>query len=141
LTLFGAVKSEATFVDDEFGEENVWLDILFGFGLGFGELAFLICEAGSADLLTTCGSSRLDPVNVLPNSALRARPSGTGCSSSMDDVLITPFPSAWAFLKSSFFLRIASLNSSFRSDFWGPFVTARAAFPRMILFFSSSGAT
>lgn len=69
-----------------------------------------------------------------------ASPSGMDVSLTEVGALVTPRPSCCAFLKSSFFLSMASLNSSFRSLFWGPPVALSAAFPRRILFLSSSGA-
>lgn len=85
--------------------------------------------------------SRFESVLDRPNSFLLARPSGTGFSAGVVDAGFTPTPSACAFLNSSFFCRIASLNSSLRSVFFGPPVTLRAALPRRILPLSSSGAT
>lgn len=52
-----------------------------------------------------------------PSCARFARPSGTGALSRMVELLVTPLPSTCAFLKSSFFFKMASFNSSLRSVF------------------------
>ena len=113
------------------GEERVWLGILLGPGVGLGESGLL----GAGVVLTSATDF------LLAISALLASPSGSGASFVGVLLLEIPLPSAWAFLKSSFFFKIASLNSSTLSVFCGPPVWLRAAFPRRILSFNGSGAT
>lgn len=76
-----------------------------------------------------------------PSSTRLSKPSGTGFSLAELSFRATPRPSDCAFSKSFFLARIASLNSSTRSDFFGPPVLLSDAFPLKILPLSSSGAT
>lgn len=121
----------------DLGEKAGWLGIRFGPGVGLGVSAFFGCSVGSVSVTL----SFLAPGKDLPSSALFASPSGTGLSAAAVGLLVMPLPSACAFLKSSRFFKMASLNSSLRSFFLGPSVRARAALPRRMLSLSSSGAT
>ena len=64
--------------------------------------------------------SRREIVPVRFISILLASPSGTGALVLLGAVRTIPRPSCWAFWKSSFFFRMASLNSSTLSVFLGP---------------------
>lgn len=69
-----------------------------------------------------------------------AKPSGIAFSCGALVLTAMPLPSSFACLKSAFFARIASLNSSFFTYGLGPPVILRPALPLKMLSFNSSGA-
>jgi hypothetical protein len=103
---------------------------------------FFLASASGVSPFGFSGGGGLDPLSARARAPLLAIASGVGAGSDILSDLFKTVPVSCALTRmADFFLTRLSLNSSRRSEGFGPPVWFRAPFPRRMLPFSTSGAT